>query len=161
MGSWWDDVKGAAIKYGWDYNPVNPMAAVNIGSDIKNKNFNPASTTTGAATLNSATGGSLGNLPDSLNGVVSALDPASPYKTLAGALGQASQDAKANAALQWQRQMAGLSRALGYGQQSQDLFNNVYGHQGPAQGATLPVGLSAPTGQSSGPGLQGYFGRGR
>lgn len=159
--SWWDEVKGGAIKYGWDYNPVNPMAYVNAASDIKNKNWDPGSTSTGAATINSATGGALGNLPGELNGIGSALDPASPYNTLAGALGQASQDAKANAALQWQRQMAGLSRALGYGQQSQDLFNNVYGHAGPAPGATLPVGLSAPTGPANGPGLQGFLGRGK
>jgi hypothetical protein len=89
------------------------------------------------------------------------MDAGSPYGTLAAGLDQASQDAKQMSALQWQRQMAGLSRALGYVQNSQNLFNNIYGGGRPAPGATLPQGISAPTGQSTGPGLQAYLGRGR
>ena len=89
------------------------------------------------------------------------MDAGSPYGTLANSLNQASADSKQLAALQWQRQMAGLSRALGYSQNSQNLFNNVYGHPGPSPGATLPQGVQAPTAQASGPGLQAYLGRGR
>lgn len=101
-----------------------------------------------------------GNPLSPLLGMVG-MDAGSPYGTLASSLNQASADSKQLAALQWQRQMAGLSRALGYGQQSQDLFNNIYGGGRPAPGATLPQGISAPTGQPTGPGLQGYLGRGR
>lgn len=101
-----------------------------------------------------------GNPLSPLLGMVG-MDAGSPYGTLAAGLDQASQDAKQMSALQWQRQMAGLSRALGYTQQSQDLFNNIYGHPGPAPGGTLPQGVSAPTAQASGPGLQAYLGRGR
>lgn len=96
------------------------------------------------------------------------MDAGSPYGTLAASLNQAQGDSKQLAALQWQRQMAGLSRALGYSQNSQNLFNNVYGHPGAAPGGSLPQGVSAPpmaqAGQSAGPagpGLQAYLGRGR
>lgn len=92
------------------------------------------------------------------------MDAGSPYGTLSASLDKASADSKQLAALQWQRQMAGLSRALGYSQSSQNLFNNVYGQPGPAPGGTLPQGVSAPTapmGQATGPGLQGFLARGR
>jgi hypothetical protein len=92
------------------------------------------------------------------------MDAGSPYGTLASSLNQASADSKQLAALQWQRQMAGLSRALGYSQNSQNLFNNVYGHPGAAPGGSLPQGISPPPtqpGAPSGPGLQAYLGRGR
>jgi hypothetical protein len=93
------------------------------------------------------------------------MDAGSPYGTLAQGLQQASTDSKQLAALQWQRQMAGLSRALGYTQHSQAAFDNVYGHPGPAPGGTLPQGVQAPVAQSnagpSGPGLQAYLGRGK
>lgn len=98
---------------------------------------------------------------DPVSQLVSLIDPASPYATLQSALDKASGQAQQLSALQWQRQMAGLSRALGYGQQSQDLFNNIYNKPGPAPGATLPQGLSAPTAQATGPGLQAYLGRGK
>lgn len=96
------------------------------------------------------------------------MDAGDPYQTLTASLNQASTDSKQLAALQWQRQMAGLSRALGYSQNSQNLFNNVYGHPGNAPGSTLPVGVSAPptaptmpAGQPGAGGLQAFLGRGK
>ncbi len=113
---------------------------------------------------------------DQILGMVG-MDPGSPYGTLSKSLTQASADSKQLSALQWQRQMAGLSRALGYSQNSQNLFNNVYGHPAQAPGATLPQGLQAPPAQpmgqpmgqapgqmpsaTGGAGLQAFLGRGK
>jgi hypothetical protein len=97
--------------------------------------------------------------------VSGAIDPAGPYKDLQAALGKAS---KALAALQWQRQMEGLGRALGFVNHSQGAINQVYGqHQAP--GASLPAGLGPQLPQNQpqgapgkhGPGLAAYLGRGR
>lgn len=90
--------------------------------------------------------------------VLGGLDPASPYQGLQKALNQASQQSQMNANLQWQRQMQGLSQALGYVNHSQNAFDKVYGHAPAAPGSTLPQGMPQ-MGPSSGPGLAGALGR--
>jgi hypothetical protein len=100
-----------------------------------------------------------------VGGLIKSMDPANPFKGLQQALGNASQQAQYNANLQWQRQMEGLQRALGYSNHAQASFDKVYGQRSAAPGSTVPQGLGAqiPQGgqQSQGAGLAAFLGRGR
>ena len=145
MGTW-GDIYHAGQKYLVDYNPANPAAYYNIGKDAVSGNYDPRTKTSGI------------DAKDAVKG----MDPANPYKTLEAALGQAATDSKALAALQWQRQMEGLGKALGFVSHSQGAFDNVYGHAPAAPGSTLPQGLGAQIpqggqGMQSGVGLGAYL----
>jgi len=77
------------------------------------------------------------SIVDGANGAINFLDPARPYNQQAVGLDQGAKDAKALAALQWQREMAGLAQALGYQQKTQNVINAVYAPKGPS----LPAGM--------------------
>ena len=98
------------------------------------------------------------------------IHPERPFDAMSRGMEKAAKDAQALADLQWQRQMQGLTQALGFMNHSQGAWNSVYGAPMPAPGATLPDGLMnqrggqpmmAPPGNQTAPGLAGYFGRTR
>lgn len=88
-----------------------------------------------------------------------------PYDKEAETLKQVADLAKQAADMQWQRQMEGLGKALGFNSHSQRALDSVYG-KAQQPGATLPQGLGAQLPQGGqmpqqGAGLAAYFGRGR
>jgi hypothetical protein len=83
----------------------------------------------------------LGDLGSNLEDLVI---PSRPYTKAAQSMDKASQDAQKLADQQWQRQMQGLSQALGYTNHSQQAFDRIYNSPAAAPGSTLPVGMRPP-----------------
>lgn len=137
---------------------------------------------TGANDASQAVGG--GDIGDPLKStsvgqkIDSITHPERAYDKLAAGLNDTASKAQALADLQWQRQMQGLSQALGYVNHSQGAYDRVYNSPMPVPGATLPNGLGGPrmgtmsapgpaqpgmmpVANQTAPGLAGYFGRNR
>lgn len=90
----------------------------------------------------------MGNLSDFLNGIPviggtinSIVNPSAGYDTAAQGAKNAQAQANQLSALQWNRQMAGLTGALGFTNSLQQLYNSLYGPGGgrAAAGGNTPM----------------------